>query len=106
MGSEARRAGERPWTLRLDRDVDPGRPLAQARWALECGTPFVSVNLATALCDGITWDCHADGFCLNSTLEDYRTQLAPAFDEAFSRLLEDLRDSGLLDSTLVIAQGE
>src|SRR5438876_293292 len=49
-----------------------GRLLAQAQQALEHDVPFVTVNLATTLCDQVSWDCHADGFCLNSTLEDYR----------------------------------
>lgn len=83
-----------------------GTLLSQARHALEHDVPFVTVNLATALSDQVSWDCHADGFCLNSTLEDYRSELAPAFDHAFATLLDDLAATDLLDSTLVVAQGE
>jgi hypothetical protein len=67
---------------------------------------FVTVNLFSALADQVTWDCHADGYCHNSTVDDYRTTLGPAFDQAFSALLDDLSQKGMLDSTLVVAQGE
>jgi uncharacterized protein (DUF1501 family) len=54
----------------------------------------------------ITWDCHADGNSLASTLGDYRDTLCPTFDMAYSALLDDLHQRGLLASTLVVAVGE
>ena len=54
----------------------------------------------------VTWDCHSDGYCHNASFADYRDTLGPAFDQAFATLLEDLGESGLLDSTLVVAAGE
>src|SRR5262249_13753622 len=54
----------------------------------------------------ITWDCHADGGSLPATLDDYRTTLCPMFDRAYSSLLEDLSNRGMLDDTLVLAMGE
>ena len=83
-----------------------GRLLSEARQHLERGASSVTVNLFTALYDRVTWDCHADGYCLNSTLEDYRATLCPAFDQAFAMLLDDLSATGMLDTTLVVAQGE
>jgi uncharacterized protein (DUF1501 family) len=56
--------------------------------------------------DRVTWDCHADRYSLCSTLDDYRRLLCPTFDVAFASLLEDLRERGLLDETLVVAMGE
>ncbi len=54
----------------------------------------------------ITWDCHADGGALGTTLDDYRATLCPIFDQAYSALLDDLDARGLLESTLVVAMGE
>jgi uncharacterized protein (DUF1501 family) len=54
----------------------------------------------------ITWDCHADGGSLPATLDDYRDTLCPMFDRAYTALLEDLAQRGMLESTLVVAMGE
>jgi uncharacterized protein (DUF1501 family) len=51
-----------------------------------------------------TWDSH--GQRPFSTIQDYADTVAPAFDLAFTKLLKDLRRSGLFDSTLVIALSE
>jgi uncharacterized protein (DUF1501 family) len=56
--------------------------------------------------DAPSWDCHADRGSLATDLNDYRDTVAPMFDTAFSALLTDLDDRGLLDSTLVVATGE
>ena len=39
-------------------------------------------------------------------LNDYKDDLCPMFDQAYSALLEDLHQRGLLDTTLVLAMGE
>ena len=67
---------------------------------------FVTVNMFDTVFNEITWDCHADGGSLAVTLHDYRTTLCPMFDRAYTALLEDLRQRGLLDTTLVVAMGE
>jgi uncharacterized protein (DUF1501 family) len=54
----------------------------------------------------ITWDCHADGGALATTLDDYRDTLCPMFDHAYATLLDDLAQRGLLETTLVVAMGE
>ena len=56
--------------------------------------------------DNLTWDCHADGGSLSTTLDDYRQTLCPMFDAAYTALLDDLHQRGMLQSTLVLAMGE
>src|SRR5688572_21603295 len=79
-----------------------GQSCLLARRLVERGVPFVSV-LNTG------WDTHAD---LVLQLRDGYSGakpgagLIPTFDLAFSARVSDLRDRGLLDSTLVIAMGE
>jgi uncharacterized protein (DUF1501 family) len=59
-----------------------------------------------SLFNQITWDCHADGGALRTTLADYRNSVCPTFDRAFTGLVQDLDQRGLLESTLVVAMGE
>ena len=54
----------------------------------------------------ITWDCHADGGSLAVNLNDYKETLCPMFDMAYTALLEDLKQRGLLETTLVLSMGE
>ncbi|AMV23501.1 hypothetical protein VT84_03765 [Gemmata sp. SH-PL17] len=63
-----------------------------ARRLVERGVSFVEVTL-----DG--WDTHANNF-------DRVKTLSGTLDTAFAALLADLKDRGLLDSTLVVCQGE
>jgi hypothetical protein len=67
---------------------------------------FATVNMYRTVFDSISWDCHADGGSLATTLGDYRDTVAPTFDSAFTALLADLEGRGLLDTTLVVAVGE
>lgn len=69
-----------------------GQRALLARRLVEAGVPFVT------LYDG-GWDHHTKLF------ESLRKRL-PAWDHTVSALIGDLRDRGLLDSTLVIALGE
>lgn len=72
------------------------------------GTPagFITINMFDTVFDSPSWDCHADRGSLRTDLNDIRTTVAPSFDLAFSSLLTDLEERGLLDSTLVVATGE
>jgi uncharacterized protein (DUF1501 family) len=72
---------------------------------VERGCRFVTVNMFQTVYDTVTWDCHAAGGSLRSDLADYR-QVGACFDLAYSALLEDLRQRGLLETTLVVATGE
>ncbi|MFO0815524.1 MAG: DUF1501 domain-containing protein [Gemmatales bacterium] len=83
-----------------------GKACLQARYALEAGHRHVTVNMFQTVYNSLSWDCHADGGELNVNLDDYRLRIAPMFDATYTALLTDLSDSGLLDSTLVVASGE
>jgi Protein of unknown function (DUF1501) len=83
-----------------------GQSCLAARRLVEGGVRLVTVNMFDTVFNRITWDCHADGGSLATTLDDYRDTLCPMFDRACSALLEDLRQRGLLDTTLVVAMGE
>jgi hypothetical protein len=63
-----------------------------ARRLVETGVPFVEVTLGG-------WDTHQDNFTRVKSLSQ-------TVDQALSALLTDLKDRGLLDSTLVIWMGE
>jgi uncharacterized protein (DUF1501 family) len=83
-----------------------GQSCLQARRLVEHGVRFVTVNMFDTVFGKVTWDCHADGGILGSTLADYRDRLCPMFDRAYTALLEDLEQRGLLANTLVVAMGE
>lgn len=76
-----------------------------ARRLVEAGIPFIQVNWSTHVeCpedagDG-GWDMHDRYFAI---MQDRHGWM---FDRALSALLDDLKDRGLLDSTLVVAVGE
>lgn len=69
-----------------------GQGVLLARRLVERGVPFVEVTL-----DG--WDTHQNNF---ERIKD----LSGSLDSAFSSLLSDLKERGLLESTLVVCQGE
>jgi hypothetical protein len=81
-----------------------GRDCLAARKLVEAGSRVVVVNMFETVFDEITWDCHGSGPF--STLEDYARRLLPAFDRAFSALIDDLGARGMLETTLVAAVGE
>ncbi len=83
-----------------------GRHCLQARRLIEAGACCVTVNMFDTVFDKVTWDCHADDGSLPARLDDYRRILCPMFDQAYTALLDDLADRGLLTSTLVVAMGE
>ncbi|HLW65739.1 MAG TPA: DUF1501 domain-containing protein [Gemmataceae bacterium] len=83
-----------------------GRSVLWARRLVEAGVRFVTVNMFDTVFNKITWDCHADGGSLSTTLNDYAETLCPTFDRACSALLEDLHERGMLSNTLVLAMGE
>lgn len=90
--------------------IDPGAGIAEmlstaTEW-LSVEPLFITVNQFSTVFDSSSWDCHADGGSLKTTLDDIRDTVAPRFDAAFAQLLTDLESRGLLDSTLVVATGE
>lgn len=83
-----------------------GQSCLLARRLVEHGVRLVTVNMFDTVFNEITWDCHADGGSLAVTLNDYKETLCPMFDMAYTALLEDLQQRGMLDNTLVVAFGE
>jgi uncharacterized protein (DUF1501 family) len=83
-----------------------GRSCLLARRLVEHGVRLVTVNMFDTVFNQVTWDCHADGGALPTTLDDYRTTLCPMFDQAYTALLQDLHDRDMLQNTLVVAMGE
>lgn len=81
-----------------------GQSCALARQLIESEVRCVTVNMYQSVYDEITWDTH--GWKPFTTLQEMAVRVAPEFDRAYSTLLKDLDDRGLLDSTMVAAFGE
>jgi uncharacterized protein (DUF1501 family) len=81
-----------------------GQSCLLARRLIERGVRFVTVNMFETVFDEITWDIH--GSRPFTDIAEMSRLVAPNFDLAYSTLLEDLRDRGLLDTTMVVALGE
>jgi hypothetical protein len=75
-----------------------------ARRLIERGVRFVTVNMFETVFDEITWDIH--GSKPFTDITEMAKQVAPNFDQAYSTLLGDLKERGLLDTTMVLAMGE
>lgn len=83
-----------------------GQSCLLARRLVEQGVRLVTVNMFDTVFNELTWDCHADGGSLAVRLDDYRDTLCPMFDLAYTGLLDDLTQRGMLENTLVVAMGE
>ena len=86
-----------------------GQACLLARRLVEAEVPWVTVifnqnargqDVDPGETDSYGWDTHNDIF---SAMKNH---LMPRFDLAFSALLEDLQQRGLLDTTLVVCMGE
>jgi hypothetical protein len=80
--------------------------LLMARRLVQAEVPFITVfwkeneSIAKQCASEGAWDTHGNNFnCL-------KEHLLPEFDQAFSALLEDLSQQGLLDQTLVLVTSE
>ena len=83
-----------------------GQSCLMARRLIERGTRFVTVNQFDTVFGISCWDMHADGGSLNNTYADYEHVLCPQFDLAFTALLEDLQQRGLLEETVIAVISE
>ncbi len=72
-----------------------GQTLLLARRLVEAGVRFVQANMGPMN----SWDWHNDE-------DNYIARQLPPWDQAFSTLLQDLHDRGLLQETLVLAMSE
>jgi uncharacterized protein (DUF1501 family) len=70
-----------------------GQSALLARRLIEAGCRFVGI-------DHGSWDTHTDNFT------SHKKALVPPTDQAFSALITDLDERGLLDETLVVMMGE
>lgn len=70
-----------------------------ARRLIEAGVRFVTVNTFLTVFNEITWDIH--GTKPFTSIEGMRDIVAPMYDKAYSALIEDLSERGMLDETLV-----
>jgi hypothetical protein len=73
-----------------------GYSLLMARRLVEAGVSLVQVNLG----NNETWDTHGNAF------PHLKDKLFPPTDKALSALLDDLVQTGLLDSTLLVMASE
>jgi Protein of unknown function (DUF1501) len=77
-----------------------GQGCLLARRLVERGVPFVEVTHAgDEGSNGVGWDTHFKGF-------EALPKLCGVLDAGWSTLIEDLRNRGLLDSTLIVWMGE
>jgi hypothetical protein len=75
-----------------------GQSVLLARRLIEAGVSTVTVNWPND--NQSFWDTHANNF------PSLKNRLMPPADQAFSALLDDLSERGLLDETLVVWGGE
>ncbi|MBI3463585.1 MAG: DUF1501 domain-containing protein [Planctomycetes bacterium] len=75
-----------------------------ARRLIEAGTRFVTINTFLTVFNEITWDIH--GSKPFTSVQGMKEIVAPAFDQAYTALLEDLDQRGLLENTMIATLGE
>jgi hypothetical protein len=93
-----------------------GQNLLLARRMVEAGVRFVTVNGWTGQAShdkagppSSSWDMHGGNMGMGNAFGDGSYGLGfclPRLDQALAALLSDLKERGLLDSTLVVAMGE
>jgi uncharacterized protein (DUF1501 family) len=82
-----------------------GRSCLAARRLVERGARCVVVNQFPALFHEWTWDCHGLPD-LPTRVADLKDRVCAPFDRAVSALIQDLRDRGLYENTVVCCLGE
>jgi hypothetical protein len=75
-----------------------------ARRLVENGVRFVTINTFLTVFDEITWDIH--GSKPFTSIEGMKTIVCPMYDQAYSALIGDLFERGLLGDTLVAGLSE
>jgi hypothetical protein len=81
-----------------------GQGCLLARRLIERDVRYVTINMFETVFNELAWDIHGSApFTSISSMKDL---LGLMFDNAYSTLLEDLHDRGMLDNTLVVATGE
>ncbi|HMO83547.1 MAG TPA: DUF1501 domain-containing protein [Lacipirellulaceae bacterium] len=75
-----------------------------ARRLVEAGVRFVTVNAFLTVFDEITWDIH--GSKPFTSIQGMKEVVCPMYDQAYSALISDLDERGLLAQTLVACLSE
>ncbi|MEC7604492.1 MAG: DUF1501 domain-containing protein [Planctomycetota bacterium] len=100
---DAFKLSEEPESVRSRYGRGGGNSIGQscllARRLVERGVPFVTVNSSG-------WDTHQNINQLKQRFPTDRNAQLPSFDRAFSALIQDLSERGMLDETLVVVMGE
>src|SRR5947209_3013985 len=81
-----------------------GQSCLLARRLIERGVRFVTINMFETVFDEVTWDIH--GSKPFTDIAQMSREVVPNFDRAFSALMGDLNERGLIDTTVVTAMGE
>ncbi|MCI0684259.1 MAG: DUF1501 domain-containing protein [Gemmataceae bacterium] len=81
-----------------------GQSCLLARRLIERGVRFVTVNMFETVFDEVTWDIH--GSRPFTDIAQMAREVVPNFDRAFTALMMDLDERGLLSNTIVTAMGE
>jgi hypothetical protein len=103
VGKGAFDLDEEPREMRERYGMNPhGQSVLQARRLIERGVPLVTLYWPNEGIKNVSvyWDTHSRNFI------DLKERLMPVTDLAFSTLLDDLADRGLLDETLIVWTGE
>ncbi len=75
-----------------------------ARRLVENGVRFVTINTFLTVFGETTWDIH--GSKPFTSIDGMKNVVCPLYDQAYSALIEDLHDRGMLDDTLVTGLSE
>lgn len=76
-----------------------GQSCLLARRLVERGVRFVTINTFITVFDEITWDIH--GSKPFTSIAGMKDIVCPMYDQGYSALISDLKQRGMLDSTLV-----
>lgn len=98
LGKEPKKVRERYGMHRF------GQCCLLARRLVEAGVRFVTINTFLTVFNEITWDIH--GSKPFTTIEGMKNIVAPMYDQAYSALISDLHERGLLDDTMVCGLAE
>ena len=81
-----------------------GQCLLLSRRLIENGVRFVTVNTFLTVFNELSWDIHGSKPFIS--VQQMKEQVAPMYDKAYSALLEDLFQRGMLDNVLVAGLSE
>lgn len=76
-----------------------GQSCLLARRLVEAGVRFITINTFLTVFNEVTWDIH--GSKPFTSIAGMKDIVCPMYDQAYSSLIQDLSDRGMLDETLV-----